>query len=48
MTIDPKTLEIIEKALKKGDCVELKKEKDKLVVVQIHRQKLNTEPLIKG
>lgn len=38
MKIDAETLKIIEQALKKGDCVELKKERDKLVVVQIHRQ----------
>lgn len=43
MTIDPKDLEKIEKALKKGDCVELKREKGQLVIIQIHRQKLNTD-----
>ena len=38
MIITPEMKEIIEKALRKGDCVELKKERDNLVIVQIHRE----------
>lgn len=47
MKIDEKTLEIIERALKHGHSVELKREQGKLVVVEIERKvkvKLNMDP----
>lgn len=47
MKIDQRTLEIIERALKHGHVVELKREQGKLVVIEIERKvkaKLNMDP----
>ena len=47
MKIDEKTLETIERALRHGHSVELKREQGKLVVVEIERKvkaKLNMDP----
>lgn len=38
VTIPNETLDLISRILKRGNSVELKKEKDKLVVVEIQRQ----------
>lgn len=46
MTIDQKTIEIIDRALRHGHSVELKREQGKLVVVEIERKvkaKLNMD-----
>ena len=47
MKIDERTLEAIERALRHGHSVELKREQGKLVVVEIERKvkaKLNMDP----
>lgn len=42
----PESLEIIKKILKRGDSVELKKERDNLVIVELKRQVKTKTPTI--
>lgn len=42
---NPETIALIERALKQGNSVEIKKERDNIVVVEIHRHVVSKDPI---